>query len=93
MKVPWYVSGEIRSVDDHIVTVILERSGHEDMEMKIPIDKFPIISPSLGMGFSAKIDPEFPDTLLNIEILPDDERDLEDILTDIFGKDGYRIDP
>jgi hypothetical protein len=87
--IPLYVSGEIKEITDTHLVVMVEHSGSNEQEWKIPRQDFPEKNPQIGQHFFAKIEKDQPDQLQDIEPLPVREENLEEIMRSLFGDEAY----
>jgi Tfp pilus assembly protein PilF len=87
--IPLYVSGEINEITDTHLVVMVEHSGSDEQEWKIPRQDFPGKNPQIGQQFFAKIEKDQPDRLQDIEPLPVREESFEEILRSLFGDEAY----
>jgi len=86
---PWRISGEILEIKEDTLLVTIERSGQEAQKREIPRQDFPEENPLVGQHFFAKIDPEYPGIVYEIEPLKFSKRTFDEIFISLFGKDTY----
>ncbi|MCX6579939.1 MAG: tetratricopeptide repeat protein [Candidatus Aminicenantes bacterium] len=86
---PWRISGEILEIKSDTLLVTIERSGQEEQKREIPRQDFPEENPVVGQHFFAKIDPDNPGIVYDIEPLKFSKRTFDEIFISLFGKDTY----
>jgi Tfp pilus assembly protein PilF len=86
---PWRISGEILEIKEDTLLVTIERSSQETQKREIPRQDFPEENPVEGQHFFAKIDPDNPDIVYDIEPLKFSKRTFNEIFISLFGKEIY----